>query len=60
MDKPFFIMLYHPPGTPTPITGEDDNVFYFESFMAAKTLADDHHACQHFGFEIFEIGTGDF
>lgn len=41
-----------------PIVDEEDDVMLFETFDDAKKLADDHMACQAFGYEIFERGDG--
>ena len=57
MNKPFFIMLLLPNGA-TPITKGEDDVYFFTTEEEARELAEDHDACQHFGYEIFELGTG--
>ena len=58
--KDFFIMLYNQKGDRAmPITDEDDNVVFFESLEAAKEAMKNNPYAEAFGFEIFELGTGE-
>lgn len=61
MENNFFIMMYHPTAMAMamPIThGESENVFFFKTEDHARDLAENHDACQAFGYEIFEMGMG--
>lgn len=59
MEKPFFIMMYWQNGKfATPIMNGDEDVAFFSTEMEARRVAENHEACQAFGYEIFEMGTG--
>ena len=60
MDKPFFVMMYNQKGNHAgPMTDEDGDVAFFETGKAALAVCKDHGYAQAFGYEIFEMGTGD-
>jgi hypothetical protein len=55
----FFIMMNNQSGTTImPITDGEDDVMLFETEEEAREMAEEHHFCNKFGFEIFERGTG--
>ena len=61
-EKDFFIMMNNPSGTgASPIVEGDEHpqVKFFETEEEARDLAEDHHACNHFGYEIFCLGCGE-
>lgn len=60
MEKPFFIMIFL--ASPTPmVEGDDDleEVAFFATEEEARECAKTNGACQSFGYEIFELGTGE-
>ena len=61
IEKDYFIMMSNPTGKgASPIVnGEYKEVMFFETEEEARELAEDHHACSHFGYEIFCLGCGE-
>lgn len=58
MPKDFFVMLNCQHGGATPMMGDDDEVAFYESEAAARVDADQNPLGEHFGYEVFELGTG--
>ncbi len=59
MKNRFFIMLSSQNGDYIqPIIDEEEDVLLYPTYEIAKSLAEDHPACEAFGYEIFERGTG--
>ena len=60
MEKPFFIMIYSQDGNLAfPMEEDMDLPKFFKSEGDARLAAEAHGACIAFGYEIFEMGTGD-
>lgn len=54
-------MMNHPALVAVPIVGGDDcneQVSFFMTEQEARVVAEDHAACQAYGYEIFQLGTG--
>jgi hypothetical protein len=62
MDKPFFVMMYSQSGnTAMPIMAdmEMEEVAFYATEQEARDMADNHGFASKFGYEIFEMGTGE-
>lgn len=61
MDKPFFIMCYTQKGNAAfPIMDDNDDCpAFYETEDVARSVADKHFLASNFGYEIFEMGTGE-
>jgi hypothetical protein len=57
----YFVMLNHPNPNINAVVmvNEDDEVSFFSSAEWARTAALDNPLGENFGYEIFELGTGD-
>lgn len=54
----FFVMLNTQGGGYTPLMRGDDEIAQFGTADEAKASAEDNLLGAHFGFEVFERGTG--
>lgn len=59
MNGNFFVMLYHPEGKYLPLENEDDEMMFFITSEYAREAAESSLLGSEFGYEIFEIGTGE-
>ena len=65
MEKPFFVIMYSQDGQlAMPITTDDsygnDEIAFWEMAREARAAMKDHPFAQAIGFEIFEMGTGEW
>ena len=59
MNNDFFVMLSTQSGGATPMTGDDDEVAFYPTEDAARQDAAANPLGAHFGYEIFQLGTGE-
>lgn len=62
-ENPFFVMLHldnaHGCFVALPLVDEDENICLFKTSEAAARAAKQNSLGAHFGYEIFEHGTGE-
>ena len=58
-DKNYFVMLNHPNGGFVPLMENDEDMSTFETDQDARNGADGTCIGPIFGYEVFQMGTGD-
>lgn len=60
MEKPYFVMIYSQSGNiAMPIMDEDhEEVYFWKTEEEARESMEKHTFAKTFGYEIFEMGTG--
>lgn len=59
MEHNFFVILSTQSGGAAPMTDDEGEMAFYESADAARADAESNMLGAHFGYEIFERGTGD-
>ena len=59
MNRDFFVMLYHPNGSYLPLTGDDDEMQFFNTVKEADRAAESSMLGSAYGWETFQMGAGE-